>query len=113
MVVQLEADGRERPFEPACRHLSGNPTYQDLGPMRAVMYSANIPHRDGRMTRLKPNSDNKTLSERESGPSRGGDAPVLTGAEVRGASPVPLNKYRVDAGIAIGSIIVETVWAWI
>jgi hypothetical protein len=33
--------------------------------------------------------------------------------EVRRATPVPVNKYQVDAEIAIGSIIFNTVWAWI
>jgi hypothetical protein len=65
------------------------------------------------MIRLRPNSDNKNSSESESGLTSGGDAPVLTGTQIRGASPVPLNKYQVDAEIAIGSIFVETIRAWI
>lgn len=44
---------------------------------------------------------------------RGRDAPILTGAEVRGASPVPLDKYHVEGEIAVGSIVLNTVWAWI
>jgi len=62
---------------------------------------------------LRPNSDNKNLPERDSGPSSAGDVPVLSGAEVRGASPVPLDKFHVDAEIAAGSTIVETIWGWI
>ena len=62
---------------------------------------------------MTENSDNKKLPEREAGPSSAGDAPILTGTEVRGASAVPVDKYHVDVEIAIGSIIFETVWAWI
>jgi|ERR1700683_2244963 hypothetical protein len=65
------------------------------------------------MTRLKPDPGNKNSSECESGLSGGGDAPVLSGTEVRGAKPVPLSKYSVEAEIAIGSTIVQTIWAWI
>ena len=65
------------------------------------------------MTRLTPNSDNKNSSESESELATRGDAPILTGTEVRGGSPVPLNKYSVDAEITVGSIIVQTIWAWI
>src|ERR1700690_505863 len=65
------------------------------------------------MTHLRPNSDNKNLSEYESRPRNSGDAPVLTGYELRGANPVPVDKYHVDAEIGIGSIIVNAVWAWI
>jgi hypothetical protein len=83
------------------------------GPNKAVVYSDNNPHRDERGIRLRPNSDNKNLSECESGASSGGDVPVLSGTEVRGASPVHVNKYSVDAEIAVGSIIVQTIWAWI
>jgi hypothetical protein len=60
-----------------------------------------------------PNSDNKNLSEYESGPRNTGDAPVITGYELRGATPVPVDKYHVDAEIGIGAIIVNSVWAWI
>jgi hypothetical protein len=81
--------------------------------MQAVIYSANNSHRNGRMTLLRPNSDRKNLSESESGPSSAGNAPVLSGYEVQGATPVPVNKYQVDAEIAFGSIILNTVWAWI
>jgi hypothetical protein len=62
---------------------------------------------------LRPDSDNKNLSESESGVSSAGNAPVLSGYEVRGATPVPVDKYHADAEIAIGSIILNTVWAWI
>jgi hypothetical protein len=65
------------------------------------------------MPALKPRSDNKNPSEYESVPSGGGDAPILTGAEIGGANPVTVNNYSVDAEIAIGSIIVQTIWAWI
>jgi hypothetical protein len=65
------------------------------------------------MTRLTPNSDNKNSPESESGLTGGGDAPVLSGTEIHAAHPVPLNKYSVEAEIAIGSIIVQTIWAWI
>jgi hypothetical protein len=64
------------------------------------------------MIRLRQNSDTQNLPERESGPSSAGDFPVLSGAEV-GASPVPLDKYYVDAEIAVGTTIAETIWAWI
>lgn len=60
---------------------------------------------------MRPNSD-KDLSESESGPNSAGNAPVLSGYEVEGATPVPVSKYRFDAEIAIGSIILNTVWAW-
>jgi hypothetical protein len=62
---------------------------------------------------LRPDSDDKTLSESESGVSSAGNAPVLSGYEVRGATPVPVDKYHADAEIAIGTIILNTVWAWI
>jgi hypothetical protein len=81
--------------------------------MRAVIYSVNNSHRDGRMTCLTPNSDSDNLSVEESRPSSEGSAPVLSGAEIRGGSPVPLNRYQLDGIIALISIIVETVWAWI
>lgn len=38
---------------------------------------------------------------------------MLGGTEIQGATPVPLNKYDLDAEIAIGSAIIQTVWAWI
>ena len=62
---------------------------------------------------MRPNSADKNSPERESGPTSAGDAPVLSGTEIRGASPVPLNKYSVDAEVALGATIVETIWAWI
>jgi hypothetical protein len=63
---------------------------------------------------LTPNSDDRNSLEPESRPSSERDAPVLTGAEVRGASPVPLGKYHeYETTSALVSIIVETVWAWI
>jgi len=95
------------------RYISEKATYQDVSPMRAVIYSANNPDRDGRMAPLTPNSDNKNLSESESRPSGAGNAPVLTGYELRGATPVPVDKWHVDAEIGIGYIILNTVWAWI
>lgn len=63
------------------------------------------------MTRLSPNSDNDNRLQRESGPAR--NAPVLSGTEIGGARPVPLSRNRVDAEIAIGRTIIETVWTWI
>jgi hypothetical protein len=65
------------------------------------------------MTGLNPSSDNKNPSEYDSAPSGSDDAPILTGTEIGGANPVPVNNYSVDAEIAIGSIIVQTIWAWI
>jgi hypothetical protein len=65
------------------------------------------------MTLLSPNSDNENLLERELGTSSAGDAPVLTGYEVRGGTPVPVTSRSVDAEIAVGSLVVNTVWAWI
>ena len=62
---------------------------------------------------MSPDSDNKTLSESESCVSGAGNVPVLSGCEVRGATPVPVDKYHADAEIAIGSIDLNTVWAWI
>ena len=62
---------------------------------------------------MRPDSDDKNLSESKSGVSSAGNAPVLSGYEVRGATPVPVDKYHADAEIAIGSIILNTVWAWI
>jgi hypothetical protein len=70
-------------------------------------------HRDGGVTPLRPNSDSKKLTESESGSSSAGDAPALSGYEVQGATPVPVNKYQIDAEMAIGSIILNTIWAWI
>ena len=61
------------------------------------------------MIRLMPNSDNRNLSESESRPNSERNAPVLTGAEVHGGSPVP----RYEQPEALISTIVETVWAWI
>lgn len=62
-----------------------------------------------------PKSDGENFSELESKPnSVQGDTPVLSGAEVGGATPVPVSKYafpQVEVGVI--SIIVETVWAWI
>jgi hypothetical protein len=81
--------------------------------MWAVIYSVNNLHRYGRMTWLPPNSDGGKLSREESRPSSEGRTPVLTGAEIRGGSPVPLSRYRLDGIIALISIILETVWAWI
>ena len=59
------------------------------------------------------NSDNKDLSERESGESGEREARVLTGTEVRTDTPPPLNKYDVEPEIELGSAIVQTVCAWI
>jgi hypothetical protein len=84
--------------------------------MRAVIYSANNAHRDGRMTPVVPNSDNENLLERELEPNSAADAPVLTGYEVRGATPVNLSQQlgpNVEAEIAVGSTVVNTIWAWI
>lgn len=65
------------------------------------------------MTLLRPDTDNKNPSKCESGLTGRGDAPVLSGTEIHGAHPVPLGKYSMDAEIAIGSVIVQTIWAWI
>jgi hypothetical protein len=66
------------------------------------------------MIRVRPNSDNGKLQGHESRPSNESNAPVLSGAEVRGASPVPISRYQSDQYIgALISIIVQTVWAWI
>lgn len=81
--------------------------------MKAVIYSANNPRLHGRMTRLAPNSENKNSSEGKSGLTGGGDVPVLTGTEIHGARPLRVSKNSLDAEIAIGSIIVQTIWAWI
>ncbi len=62
---------------------------------------------------MSPNSDDKSPLERELGSRSEGDAPILTGYEVGEATPVPVNKYQPEAEIAIGSTIVNTVWAWI
>jgi len=67
-------------------------------------------------TLLIPNSDNEDLSERELGPSIATDAPVLTGYEVRGATPVSLNQQlgpNAQAEIAVGATIANSIWAWI
>lgn len=66
------------------------------------------------MSHLKPQAnDSVTEPRHEAKPSSAGDAPVITGTEIGGANSVPLNKYRVDAEIAIGSSIAETIWVWI
>lgn len=65
------------------------------------------------MTLLGPNSDNENLLERELGPSSAGDAPVLSGYEMRGGTPVDVTSRSVDAEIAVGSLIINTVRAWI
>ena len=68
------------------------------------------------MTLLVPNSDNENLSERELEPSSAADAPVLTGYEVRGATPVSLNQQlgpNVEAELAVDATVVNTILAWI
>ena len=65
------------------------------------------------MTQLSPDPDNKNSSESESGLTGRADAPVLSGTEIRGATPVHVSKYSLDGEIAISSIIVQTIWAWI
>ena len=62
-----------------------------------------------------PKSDNENFSERESKASiEQRDTPVLSGAEVGGATPVPVSKYAFpQAEVGLISIIVETIWAWI
>lgn len=68
------------------------------------------------MTLLMPKSDNENLLERELGPSSAADAPVLTRYEVRGATPVSLNQQlgpNVEAEIAVGAAVLNTIWAWI
>ena len=63
-----------------------------------------------------PKSDNENLPERELGSSSTSDAPVITGYEVRGATPVSLNQQlgpNVEAEIAVGAIIVNAIGAWI
>ena len=62
-----------------------------------------------------PNSDNENFMEAESKPSsEQRDAPVLSGAEVGGATPVPVGSYAFpQAEVGIISAIVETIWAWI
>lgn len=64
------------------------------------------------MTRLRSNSDNSG-PDGESEPNSVGDAPILSGSEIGGSSPVPLNNRSLDAEIALGSAIIQTVWAWI
>lgn len=64
------------------------------------------------MAGLRSNSDNRA-PDPESKANTAGDAPVLTGTEIGGSSPVPLTNYRVDAEIALGSAIIQTVRAWI
>lgn len=59
------------------------------------------------------NSDNKNFSKSESQTGTASGAPVLTGEEIGGATPVYPSKYNLDAEIAIGSAIFETVRAWI
>lgn len=56
-----------------------------------------------------PNSDKQNLSEPESKPSSERNTSVLTGAEVRGGTPVG----RGGQPEALVSIVVATVWAWI
>lgn len=62
-----------------------------------------------------PKSDNEKFSERESrSSSEQRDTPVLSGAEVGAATPVPVGRYAgPQAEIGLISVIVETVWAWI
>ena len=63
---------------------------------------------------MRLTKDKRKLSGLESRSSSERNASVLTGAEVRGASPVPVNRYQADKTIiALVSAIVETVWAWI
>lgn len=62
------------------------------------------------------NSDNENLLERELGPSSADDAPVLSGYEVRGATPVSLNQQfgpNAEAEVAVGATVFNTIWAWI
>jgi hypothetical protein len=82
--------------------------------MPPVLDSAkNLHETEGRL--VMPQSDNENFSERESKASiEQRDTPVLSGAEVRGATPVPVSKYAFpQAEVGLISIIVETVWAWI
>jgi hypothetical protein len=65
------------------------------------------------MARLTLNPDNKNTSEGDSGRTGGRDAPVLSGTEIRDAHPVRLSNYSWEGEIAIGSIIVQTISAWI
>jgi hypothetical protein len=91
-----------------------NRTSVDLGAMQAVIYSANTSHRDGRMIGLMPNSDNRNSSGKESRPTSEHDAPVLSGAEVRGASPVRIGSgHGIEFTVAVVSAIVTTTSAWI
>jgi hypothetical protein len=62
-----------------------------------------------------PKSDNGNFSEGESTPSsEKRDTPVLSGAEVGGATPVPVSKYAFpQAEVGLISVIFETIWTWI
>jgi hypothetical protein len=62
-----------------------------------------------------PKSDNENFSEYESKPiSEQRDTSVLSGAEVGGATPVPVGRYSGGQGEkALMSVVVETLWAWI
>ncbi len=65
---------------------------------------------------MEPDSDDKNLLERELEPISAGDGPVLTGHEIRGATPVSLNQElgpNFDAEIAGADTIFNTICAWI
>jgi hypothetical protein len=53
------------------------------------------------------------LSKDESSEIRSDDAPVLSGTEIGGATPVNVSNRSFDAEIATGSTILNTVLAWI
>ena len=59
--------------------------------------------------------DHENSSGRESkASSEQRDAPVLSGTEVGGATPVPVGGFAgPQAEIGLISVIVQTVWAWI
>jgi hypothetical protein len=63
---------------------------------------------------LRPDSDNGNLSGNESRPNSERNIPVLSGTEVRGASPVPVGRYQADKTLmALVQVIFETVSSWI
>ena len=86
--------------------------YSGLWIDKGVIYSGIAPM-DVERRSLKPDSDNWNLLERELRPSTSADAPVPSGYDVRGAAPVPVSKYSLDAEVGIVTIIFETVSAWV
>ena len=56
---------------------------------------------------MQPKPDNKNFSSEQR------NAPVLTGSEVRGATPVRVSNWSFDAEIGLISVIAATVLAWI